>query len=147
MSSWSFLRQQQGGGGVCSMGVNNSTSFLQGTCPIYKQELPPSKHPECTRDNHLQAAETSQITLCQPPSRFLLSLSARSQGPIVAPSPDQTLCWDNNSRQTPCMLGKSTREHCLRNPGYSWVTLQKSSWTKLKPPLVKTKLKTQTLAM
>lgn len=43
------------------MGVNNSTRFLQGTCPIYKQELPPSKHPECTRD-HLQAAETFQIT-------------------------------------------------------------------------------------
>lgn len=39
MSSWSFLRQQQGGGGVCSMGVNNNTSSIQGTCPIYKQEL------------------------------------------------------------------------------------------------------------
>lgn len=45
------------------------------------------------------------------------------------------------------MLGKITREHCFRNPGYSWATLQKSSWTKLKPPLVKTKLKTQTLAV
>lgn len=62
MSSWSFLRQQQGGGGVCSMGVNNNTSLIQGTCPIYKQELPHSKYPECTRDNHPQAAETFQIT-------------------------------------------------------------------------------------
>lgn len=51
MSSWSFLRQQQGGGGVCSMGVNNNTSFIQGDLPYLQTGAGAyTKHPKHTCD-------------------------------------------------------------------------------------------------
>lgn len=46
-----FLRQQQGGGGVCSMGVNNNTSFIQGDLPYLQTGAATySKHPKYTCD-------------------------------------------------------------------------------------------------